>query len=147
MILAIFGNVSSIPELFVNINWSIYGGALFFVLLLINFVDDKIVWELKTVSYLPPYRYKIPTKHIAQLNLYLWLNDKKYGKLVYIDKRNLNTIEHSFEFDAKLFRTTIDIFCDVYNHLIMNTLPPAEPIDESECGYCAFRLECTNDEV
>lgn len=101
--------------------------------------------EFKTTSNVSFNRDKPDIKHCAQLNLYLKAKDKKKGKVVYIDKRSLETVEHEIIYDDDLYNETINNFKKVYLALAAKKIPEIpEEYDPKKfpCSYCLYKVEC-----
>jgi hypothetical protein len=106
---------------------------------------EGIPLEFKTVGNIKYSELEPSHHHVAQLNLYLHHLKKPMGKLVYIDKRNLKTVEHVVKYDPKLYRETMNHFNKIYWALEENELPEY-PFGYSfrtfPCTYCKYRKEC-----
>ena len=102
----------------------------------IDCIHKNEIYEFKTASYLPKEPIK---KDILQLNMYLSQHKDKTGKLIYISKMNLDSLEFEFKFDQKLYELSLQKFEKVYECLKNNTIPI---INEDEHNAEKYPCEC-----
>ena len=79
--------------------------------------------------------------------LYMGCLNRKLGKIVYIDKRYLQTVEHNIEFNQTLFNELINEFKLVYMYILEHKLPPklmSYPTSQ-QCQYCTYSNDCKGD--
>ncbi len=115
--------------------------------------SDGTIIEFKTTSNKKFNEEKPSEAHVAQLMLYLKAFDKKSGKIVYVDKRDLSTVEHTIEYDPEIYNETISRFKEINLALETNETPKlSEDLQESllknkyPCSYCQYKDECKKHE-
>ena len=107
-------------------------------------VDRLFVWELKTTGSLKYVRSAPHDTHVAQANLYMFLSQKKYAKIVYLSKVNLSIVEHTIQFSDALAATTLASFANVSNCVQGKKLPNRidAKCEHAQCAQCCFVKEC-----
>lgn len=106
---------------------------------------DKQAIEFKTMSNIHFCKTSPSPIHIAQLNLYLHNISSKTSKLVYIDKRNMDTVEYIVSYNHELYKQTIERFCHVRDAIIKKEIPAIPEQYKPHtypCSYCLYREEC-----
>lgn len=106
-------------------------------------LPDEVI-ELKTISKLDFVRDVPKLEHMYQLCIYMKALGKEKGRIVYIDKRNLQIVEHYVHFDEHMFRDAINTFRIVKMFEDRGEAPPRFEADW--CRWCPFREICWNEE-
>ena len=108
-----------------------------------DLMGDNEILELKTTADVKYNKDEASTHHIGQLTLYMSQHRDKKGTLVYIDKRNLETVEHQIEFDQMTFDAVMNNFKKAKIALDTDKLP-LKPgyVDAWQCKYCNYKDKC-----
>ena len=87
--------------------------------------------------------------HRAQLHAYLVGLNEKYdcdlsrGVLIYGARKSLDIRVFEVEFDREFWEETVlDWAADQTHYRLQQSLPPADPEYEWECGFCEYRNRC-----
>jgi len=109
-----------------------------------DYVDEKYVYELKTIKFLKQVLENPLSHHVSQINLYLGAFNMRFGKLVYIEKNTFQVIEHVVEFSQELYDETVANYKLLKTGLDADTLPSRkqEYPGHWECKYCNWKDEC-----
>ena len=107
--------------------------------------DKPVVVDYKTTSMLK-YSMDAPKDaHVAQLNFYLGCTLADYGMVVYVDKKNLEVVQHTVDWSATKFNEMIDYAITLNKHLNAGTVPPCDLVKmkkEGYCNYCNYAQKC-----
>lgn len=108
----------------------------------IDAINDKEILELKTCSSIG-YIRKIKPEHIAQINTYMGITGIHNGRIIYIEKNNLNTKEFNIKFSGTLFDETIRKIKMIDRKIKENAnykdiIPAMSP----NCYNCLYRIQC-----
>ncbi len=96
--------------------------------------DEFEIVEVKVVRRMR----KIPLKRwIAQLNLYLYMEDLKKGFLLEISGKIVR--KSNWRFNTTLFEKSIEYFSDIDRYISEENIPPGRVGD---CFNCSFRRYC-----
>jgi len=108
-----------------------------------DLMGDTEILELKTVADIKYSLKEASLHHKGQLVLYLSQHKDKKGRVIYIDKRNLETVSHDVLFDDVIYLATINNFANVKRALDEGK-PPAksEMTEDWQCRYCDHRELC-----
>ncbi len=103
-------------------------------------LEAEKVYEVKSTKDVSNKRKYGPSEHhVQQLNVYMQAL-KSPGKIVYIDKQDLDTEVFEKEFDLKMFKRGVERIKELDTYLRDGETPPAKPFNSSwECDYCGFR--------
>ena len=102
-----------------------------------DLVLDDVVVELKTASRIPEQPFP---HHVLQLQAYLHLLDRRYGFIVYIDKRRGRVKAYRVERDPGAWEEIVGRARRL--HLALVRGEPPEPEPGPLCRYCEFRSMC-----
>jgi hypothetical protein len=115
----------------------------------VDYVDEAVVWELKTSSNLSYVSQEPIEKHVRQINLYLGALNRGLGKIVYLDKRYLSIVEHDVVFSQELYDDTVKKLARLYKVYLKHKELP-ERLEryprELECKRCWHKALCKNNE-
>ena len=103
--------------------------------------EEKIIYEFKSINSLT-YVIKEPkVEHVKQLNMYLHNFPDYTGIIVYLDKNDINVVEHTINYDDKLYKSTIKEFKELSKYLIDNIDPiPKKCSTPWGCDYCPKKV-------
>jgi CRISPR/Cas system-associated exonuclease Cas4 (RecB family) len=104
--------------------------------------------EVKTTSSLE-YRDSPTPHHRAQLHAYLEGLSRKYGEqiregiIIYLSRETLDLKPFRVGFDQDYWNETVMRWAESHTKFRLNgQLPPGEPEEDWECGFCAYQERC-----
>ena len=100
-------------------------------------VFSESIIEFKTATFIPS---KPRDHHVLQLQLYLWLFDKKYGFIAYVSKRDGKVKAFKVSRDEDIIKKLLDRAIILSKHLKEGTMP--EPEKGWLCDYCEYKSWC-----
>lgn len=107
--------------------------------------DDPIIVDYKTTKAIK-YNLKGPkAAHVTQVNFYLGCALANYGILVYIDKGDLEIIQHTVPYSQKVFDDMVDYTIKLDNYIVKKEVPDCNVIEmenEGYCSYCKYKDKC-----
>lgn len=107
-----------------------------------DILEGDIIIEFKTCRNLN-YIFVPKEENIEQLNFYLGASGLQKGKIIYIDKNNLEMMEFDINFDRKLFERTIENFEYIRDCLKKKlNIKDVEPKFSPNCYYCKYKSIC-----
>ncbi len=115
-------------------------------------IANRILYDIKTISYGKMKRDKAGKKDILQIQIYATILREFYGldlhglKLVYIGLGDRDCHEVDVDFNDEIFKQTSK-FINERTNLLVNSInnkqiPEAEPLEKWECDYCPFVNDC-----
>jgi CRISPR/Cas system-associated exonuclease Cas4 (RecB family) len=114
--------------------------------LLVKSSGKTIVVEVKSSGMLKAVNK--PQRHnVIQLQLYMYATGIHNGLLVYLEKNTLQAKVFDIAFDELMVKDILNRFNELHEHLITNTVPPAEAkITSSDigwmCRFCEYKEKC-----
>ncbi len=141
-----------------QVNVKVHEGKYFGDLIISGRIDlitetkDHILYTLlKPMASIQYVKQNPAPNHIAELNLLMPRHNlespkaPKRGRLIYIDKVTLETVEYELTYNEGLAKLSIDNFQAVKKAL-MDKRPPKRPENHKSylfpCNYCLYRKEC-----
>ena len=109
--------------------------------------DEKpIIVDYKTTANSYYNKINGPKKeHIDQINYYLACTLADHGMVVYIDKRNLEVVQHTVKFSQETFDEMVNFAIQLDTALETETVPPVDyPLmdERGNCKYCRHKVKC-----
>jgi len=107
--------------------------------------DKPIVVDYKTTSELKYSRDAPKEAHVAQVNFYLGCTLADYGMVVYVDKKSLETVQHTTTWSPEKFKEMENYAITLDKHLMAGTVPSCDiPLMKKEgyCNYCDYCDKC-----
>lgn len=108
--------------------------------------EKPIVIDYKTTSELKYSRDAPKDAHISQVNFYLGTTLADYGMVVYIDKKSLETVQHTIMWSPEKFKEMEEYAIELDKHLTAGTVPKcdiAKMKKEGYCNYCDYCDKCS----
>lgn len=93
------------------------------------------------------HKYHYMRKYISQLTLYLLLDNKERGVLIFKNKSTGQLKEIWIDLDYDLGESLLQKAASVNKHVQEGTIPPPIDYDEKICGDCPFQHICTPDRI
>lgn len=108
----------------------------------VDALNDKEIIELKTTSGMG-YITKPSKEYIIQLNIYMHFTGIHEGRIVYINKNNMNTLEFLVKYNKELFEHTINKLRFIHQKLKEKVNPMViDPEITPYCYNCRYRSLC-----
>lgn len=107
--------------------------------------EKPIVVDYKTTQNAYYNSKDAKTEHKDQLNYYMACTLADYGMVVYIDKRNLNVIQHTIPFSQERFDNMVKYAIDLDTAIETKEVPPIVRLDQEDkgnCKYCRHKKRC-----
>ena len=107
--------------------------------------DKPIVVDYKTTQNVYYNMKDAKTEHKDQLNYYMACTLADYGMVVYIDKRNLNVIQHTIPFSQERFDNMVEYAINLDNAIETEKIPDVKRLemeDRGNCKYCRHKKRC-----
>lgn len=107
--------------------------------------DGEVIqmYEIKSTSYIKYRKNEPKLAHMLQVTGYMKMLGLDHCYIIYVDKKNLDTVVHKVEFSKELFKTFITNIKILHDSLMNNHLPDKNPESSSECRYmCNYSEEC-----
>jgi CRISPR/Cas system-associated exonuclease Cas4 (RecB family) len=112
-------------------------------------VQKPIVVDYKSTADIKYTQTEPKDAHVSQLNFYLGCTLADNGIVVYVDKRNLNVVQHSIKWSPSKFTEMEDFAINLDKHIREKKIPNTD-IDkmskEGYCSYCKYRKQCQDAE-
>jgi len=100
--------------------------------------NDPIIVDYKTAKTIK-YNMNAPKDtHVMQLNFYLGCALATYGILVYIDKTNLEIIQHTIQYSQSIFDKMVQYAINLDDCIRKNKVPECSVQQMKKHGYCAY---------
>lgn len=106
----------------------------------IDLMNKEYIVEIKTCSKVV---LRPREEHLAQLNFYLGMAERKKGMLVYINKNNFEIYQFEFSFNKLKFQENILFFKKLHGYLEKKEIPQTKPI--FSCFSCPYHSICFNE--
>jgi len=111
----------------------------------IDILSEWMPIELKTTSNLR-YTVEPSPSHIDQIMLYMCAINAPEGKLVYVDKRNLEMKEFTVTYDKNRVKEILKRMNEIHTKIETKTLPDKCEKDSAwMCKNCPYGEDCNED--
>lgn len=103
-------------------------------------MEVEHLWEVKTTSNLSYVRSEPKEEHVYQVHCYMMgLGNPPSTSIVYLNKKNLDTVIHEVSFDPEIWMDIVDRFTRL--HEALEADEPPEPQEEGEY-FCDHGAKC-----
>lgn len=99
---------------------------------------NDFVIDIKSIANLYYVKFDPMKPHISQINIYMSMAKSEKAEILYIQKKNLETLTHTIKFDQALLNNTFEKIKLVYNALKLfdNGNNAGIPFDKCDCYSC-----------
>lgn len=107
--------------------------------------DKPIVVDYKTTQNVYYNAKDAKKEHKEQLNYYMANTLADYGMIIYIDKRNLNVIQHTIPFSQERFDNMINYAINLDDAIETQSIPVINKLEQEDmgnCKYCRHKTRC-----
>jgi hypothetical protein len=99
---------------------------------------DPIIVDYKSTRAIKYNRAAPKETHVSQLNFYLGCALATYGILVYVDKGNLEVVQHTIKYSQKIFDDMVQFAIDLDGYIEKNEVPICDVSKMKKEGYCSY---------